>query len=588
MNKDPMSIFIGDSVNYVRTDYYKMMSKTKKLFFESLADNKSTEFFKDEATKIWGNVDHSFMKERMTELEKMVAENNSGGNKIVNPDAVYKEVFKIEPESFYQKYENKYVKDISSYYDKRLDTLSEGYADKNTYLSSVVDKYDSFQANIPYFNKDGSIRSYHNIADYNSMVFNTNLNKSGWNRTNYDADLLGNDLVYLPAHPFACPLCMPYQGQVYSISGKTKGYSNQDIAISGGVGHPNCKHQWTLYWDKSQIQDNDFNSDEWQSKYENKQKARALELERTKLKTDMDIYKKLDNYEGVDKAKSKISLLDSKIKELSTGVKPSTVANTTAKTVSASKKASNVVTAGSYKDVDEAIKGLASKNVNVDLNAFNRMDKDVLTSQLNEIDRLVEKYPTLKNSLISSPLEVTSTPQMSLASYGHSFGDLKKSSLSYSKNNYAEKSVKDIIDRETESRLKGFLIEVDKSSYLHATTTHEMGHLIQKTMYDDYVNANKAIYDKVKERALKAKSTTEINKIIRKFNDDFAYYQNKGIMEVYEELHGTKFNALTEMSKYGRTKHAELFAEAFAQLELDSRNTKLSQALKVFLERTLK
>ena len=27
------------------------------------------------------------------------------------------------------------------------------------------------------------------------------------------------NLLYLPAHTFACPLCMPYQGKVYSKNG---------------------------------------------------------------------------------------------------------------------------------------------------------------------------------------------------------------------------------------------------------------------------------------------------------------------------------------------------------------------------------
>jgi len=315
-----MSIFIGDSVDYVMTNYYSLIFKTKKLFFNSLIDSKSVDYFKEEVEKIWNKVDHNFMKERIVELEKMVKENNSQGHKVVNPKAKYNEIYKIDPESVYQRYEDKYSKDISKYYGGRYKTLEDGFVDKRTYLSNYVSKYDDYQNNIPYYNKNGTIRSYHNIANYNSMVYNTNLNKSGWNRTNYDSELLGNDLVYLPAHPFACPLCMPYQGKVYSKSGKSNKYPPQEEAIAGGVGHPNCKHQWTLYWDSSQLQDNDYNSDKWQEKYDNKQKIRSTELQRTKLKTDMSIYKNLGDYENYDKAKSKVSLLNGKIQELKGGL----------------------------------------------------------------------------------------------------------------------------------------------------------------------------------------------------------------------------------------------------------------------------
>lgn len=318
--KDPLSVFIEESADYVRRDYYKLMFRTKKLFFQSLIEGKDVNYFKEQNEKIWGKVDHSYMKDRMKELEVMVAENNAKGHKVINPSAKFEEVFKIDSNDFYASVENKYAKDISRYYTNRFNTLEQGFVDKQSYLTDLVEKYDNYQASVPYHNKDGTIRSYHNIADYNSMVYNTNLNKSGWNRTYYDADLLGNDLVYLPAHPFACPLCIEWQGKVYSISGKSKKYPPQEQAINGGIGHPHCKHQWTLYWDESQVQSNDFNSAEWRDKYDTRSKVRGLELKRTKLKTDMAIYENIGNYEEVEKNKSKIRLINSNLKTLREGL----------------------------------------------------------------------------------------------------------------------------------------------------------------------------------------------------------------------------------------------------------------------------
>lgn len=314
--KDPFSIFIEDSVYYSSNQYYKDMFKTKQLFFDCLTKKKSTEYFKNEASKIWGNIDHTYMKQRIEELEKMISATNSAGHKIVNPDATFKEVFKLEPNSRFTMVEYDYGNTIGKYYDTRLKTIKEGYVDEQTYMSELVKKYDDNQATIPYYNKDGTIRSYHNISSYSSMLFNTNLNRSGWNRSMYDAELLGNDLVYLPAHPFACPLCMEWQGRIYSVSGKSTKYPPKDLAIDGGVGHPNCKHQWLLYWGEDQVQENKFNSAEWNEKYQDKQKIRALELERTKLKNDKSIYEKIGNYEEVDKVNSKIKSLNSKIKLL--------------------------------------------------------------------------------------------------------------------------------------------------------------------------------------------------------------------------------------------------------------------------------
>lgn len=314
--KDPFSLFVEDSVLYASNQYYKLIFTTKYLFFDYLKKGKSFEEFKKESSKIWDNVDHTYMDERIRELEKMIKARDFEDREILNPNAEFQEIYELVKESRFKEVEAIYKRTIDNYYRARLKTVSKDYVDKEAYLSKIVKEYEKIQAVIPYYNKDGTVRAYHNVASYNSMLYNVNMNRAGWNRTMYDANLLNNDLVYLPAHPFACPLCMPYQGKIYSQSGKNLKYPPKEIAIDGGVGHPNCKHQWLLYWGDSMVQDNKYNSAEWQEKYQNKQKIRALELERTKAKKDREIYKNLGNYEEVDKSNQKIRRLNASIKEL--------------------------------------------------------------------------------------------------------------------------------------------------------------------------------------------------------------------------------------------------------------------------------
>lgn len=314
--KDEFSIFINDSVYYTQTEYYKLINKTKELFFYSLQEQKPASYFKKEANKIWGNIDHSYMEQRIQELEEMISAKNLEGRKILNPNAKFEQIFPLDSESKYIDIERKYEKVVNKYYKDRLKTINNGFVDKETYLTNLIEKYDKMQSIIPYYNKNGTIRSYHNIASYNSMVYNTNLTKAGWNRTLYDSKLLENDLVYLPAHPGACPLCMQFQGKVYSISGKNPKYPKQSIAIEGGVGHPNCKHEWVLYWDSSQIQEDKYNDIAWEEYYERKQKIQSLQLERTNLKADKRILESIGNYGEADKVQAKIRALNSKIKEL--------------------------------------------------------------------------------------------------------------------------------------------------------------------------------------------------------------------------------------------------------------------------------
>ena len=316
--KDPFDLFIDDSVYMVNDDYYKLMYKTKVTFFDYLNKGKSLEEFKKANAKIWKSFDHSFMKQRMEELEEMIKQRDLNGRQIVNPKARYKQVYEIVSMNKYKSVEDKFKDVIDKYYKVKLKTLNKDYIDKTSYLTKGVETYDEVQQTIPYYNKDGSIHSYHNIASYNSMLYNTSLTHAGWNRTEYDSKLLGIEIYYLPAHTMACPLCQEWQGKLYSNNGKYgtidgMKYQPKENAIEGGIGHPNCRHQWTLYWSKDQIQEDTYSSGKWIEEYQNKQKQRAVERKISTLENDKEIYKKIGNYEEVDKANNKISKLKEKL-----------------------------------------------------------------------------------------------------------------------------------------------------------------------------------------------------------------------------------------------------------------------------------
>ena len=177
-------------------------------------------------------------------------------------------------------------------------------------------KYDKIDRQIPYFSHTtGDIIRYVDVSTYNSMLYNVNLTRSAWNRAIYDAKLLGNHLWYLPAHPFACPHCAEYQGEIYADKSGL-GYPLKEEAISGGVGHPNCKHVWVSYWSKEQLQEEKYNSTEWIEKYETKQKIQSLDLKKSRLLTDRRIYKELGQQDLVDKTTEKIKRIREEKKKL--------------------------------------------------------------------------------------------------------------------------------------------------------------------------------------------------------------------------------------------------------------------------------
>jgi len=67
--------------------------------------------------------------------------------------------------------------------------------------------------------------------------------QASWNR----AQEFGTDLVRISSHYGACPLCVPWQDRVVSLSGETEGYPTMDEAIEEGLFHPNCLHSTVVY-----------------------------------------------------------------------------------------------------------------------------------------------------------------------------------------------------------------------------------------------------------------------------------------------------------------------------------------------------
>lgn len=336
--------FISEEVWNCTLKYIRMMRITKEKFFESLLEGKSTGKYSKELQQLW-NIDHNFMDKALKELDEMVKNKDInlarkyGDDKIVQRSIKLENswqeynnidygVYKLNPERDFTIMEQRYVNRHIKYYENTQKGL-ELATDKEAYLSNIVKKYDKIDKSIPYFSHTtGKIVSYQTIATYNSMLYNWNLTHSAWNRTEYDAKKLGNNLQYLVAHPYSCPHCMEYQGFVYADDTPTKqeykvlmkygkrGQYMKEDAIRGGVGHPNCKHSWTIFWDYDQIQDDKYNSSEWEEEYEIEQKKQSLDLEKSRLLSDRRIYEKLGDQAKVDELTSKIKAIRDKKKEL--------------------------------------------------------------------------------------------------------------------------------------------------------------------------------------------------------------------------------------------------------------------------------
>lgn len=329
-----LDIFIADSVWNSLEKYTRMEITTKEKFFENLYKGTPLEEYEKGIIELWGNIDHSDMTRAIEELQKMVIQKDFKdaelyGDKKLTIRSIKlennwrefilkdSELYKLHPERDFKDIEQRYVNRHIKLYKNLLERYKDS-SDLSSDLANFMSEYDKLDRTIPYFSHaTEKIIRYVDVSTYNSMLYNVNLTKSAWNRAIYDAKLLGNHLWYLPAHPFACPHCMEYQGRVYADK-EGLGYPLKEIAIEGRVGHPNCKHVWVNYWSDEQIQRDKFNSSEWKEKYKNKQKIQSIDLQKSRLLGDRRIYKELGKQDLVDKTSEEIKILRERKKELET------------------------------------------------------------------------------------------------------------------------------------------------------------------------------------------------------------------------------------------------------------------------------
>lgn len=303
--------YIGESVNKYKKNTTEYMDRVKYLVFTYLLVKASYTLFNSKLEETKNNYDNTIAKLK-EETYKYLGETKIDIAKIEDSNIKrLLEKFKLDEDSV--KYaDDKYIYYIRRFYDKQTKQLENEFIDINEYLAKQVEKFDRVERVVRY--DRGTTGAYYDIASYDSMVFNSNLRNIGWRNTIYSCYENNEDLVYVDAHPFACPLCINLQGRYYSLSGKSLVHDSLDYAYENGLGHPNCKHE--LFRNFGQLETNEYRGAEWEEKYDIRQKKQGLELKRSRIRTDKKIYQELGQEDKVDECNKKISTLNSKIKEL--------------------------------------------------------------------------------------------------------------------------------------------------------------------------------------------------------------------------------------------------------------------------------
>lgn len=306
---------IKQDVHEYKKKTTKFMDKVKIAFFVYLIAKKGVDLYSKRVDKEY--------RVYIKDIDKLVkASLKKFDIKDVNTSKVndIMERFKIDRNSTKTE-DDKYIQVIKKFYSKTLKTLDKEWISEKDYLSAKVDEFDKVEKVVRYnrIKKDGNF-VYFDIASYDSMVFNTNLTRTGIRETIKDSLIRDYDVVYIDPHPFSCPLCQSLQGKFYSITGETAIYNGMMIdsleyAQEQGLFHPNCTHIPRRAYPEDRIS-NRYTSEIWEERYNIRQKLNAIELDKDRLKSDIAIYERLGNMEKVDKEKQKLKRYNEKIREL--------------------------------------------------------------------------------------------------------------------------------------------------------------------------------------------------------------------------------------------------------------------------------
>lgn len=316
---------ISKNVYLINVYYTNKQNKTKILFFRCLDENRSYEYFENELSKIWDNIDHRFMKNQINKLQKIVnTQNIEEAINLGRLDDKYKETeywviddefFRLTPESDFKDFEQRFKRNVLTNFKSAQKTLKN--VDKEFYLEKKIDTYNrSINQVVSYFDKKGAIVRKVQLSTYLAMIHNVNLTRSGWNQTISDSEKLGQNMFIIPYHPFSCPYCQLYQNRPLTKVEVETIIGVEAVEQVGDILHPNCKCTLSIYWSPSQIERESFTPWQKEDFYDIRQKVNSLTLEKSNLRTDLKIALALGDNGKVDKIKQKISVINRNIRNL--------------------------------------------------------------------------------------------------------------------------------------------------------------------------------------------------------------------------------------------------------------------------------
>ncbi|WP_236809878.1 phage minor capsid protein [Bacillus glycinifermentans] len=203
-----------------------------------------------------------------------------------------------------------------------IDILTKAQADVLTGLKTPQQAVRSTvrewaDKGIPVLKKKNGDQMY--AEPYVSMIIRTTANNVTNEMQDARFDSYGIDLVEISSHVGARPKCAPYQGRIFSRSGRDKKYpalSSTSIGEPAGLFGINCGHfQYPFVPGVSTQRYFPVDAKKNAEAYENSQRQRRLENNIRKAKRELSMYEKMGDEIGIKQAKEKVLRRQKQIRE---------------------------------------------------------------------------------------------------------------------------------------------------------------------------------------------------------------------------------------------------------------------------------
>lgn len=410
-------------------------------------------------------------------------------------------------------------------------------------------------------------------------------------------DELGQDIILVSSHSGSRPLCAPYQGKLYSRSGKSgtitdakgKTYtytplSETSFGKAAGLFGINCGHRMRGVSEGAFInREKKFDGEETGEEYRKVQRQRAMEREVRKKKTEANMLEAAGDKDAARDLRRLASDEDRKLRDYCQ--KEGLYYRRDRTEVYGFKKVDISENGGiiKVKDVHEVNDALINQaGFSAVEESFDLIDDKLKISNTNQILKLEKKFGCVHKSE-GTICSVSDSPS-TVAYVSSRVTYPSKQNLSLCPKSFG--SYSDLIStqrRNTESNWS-MPVELTDEKLSVATVTHEYGHILQNILIENEMKAQgwnpnepNAFVD-VTKKTSKSRLKWYFNIRSKVLDDCFSE-----IIAIAKERN-PDFILADNISKYGCTDKAEFFAEVFMNSQLGATN-ELGTAMNIWLKR---